>query len=101
MNYTTRLLLPAEQEMFAAARYYELQAPGLGHDFLDKVEIALQDLACSPERWPVVQADIRRRLIRRFPYSLVYRIDSDEVVILAEMHQKRHPSYWLPRKQIE
>jgi hypothetical protein len=43
VSYTTRLLLPAEQEMFAAARYYELQAPGLGHDFLDKVEIALKD----------------------------------------------------------
>jgi len=87
--------------MFATARYYELQAPGLGHDFLDKVEKALQDLVSSPERWPVVQEDIRRRLIRRFPYSLIYRIEPDEIVILAVMHQKRHPSYWLPRRQIE
>ena len=99
MNYTTRLLLPAEQEMYAAARYYELQAPGLGQDFLNKVDNALQDLVRSPERWPVVQEDIRRRLIRRFPYSLIYRIDHNEVVILAVMHQKRHPSYWLPRRQ--
>ena len=99
MNYKTRLLLPAEQEMFAAARYYELQAPGLGQDFLNKVEMALQDLVCSPERWPIVQDAIRRRLIRRFPYSLIYRIGRNEVVILAVMHQKRHPSYWLQRRQ--
>jgi len=84
--------------MFDAARYYELQAPGLGQDFLDKVELALQDLVNSSERWPIVQDDIRRRLIRRFPYSLLYRIDPDEVVILAVMHQRRHPSYWLSRK---
>lgn len=86
--------------MFDAARYYELQAPGLGQDFLNKVESALQDLIHSPERWPVVQEDIRRRMIRRFPYSLLYRIDPGEVVILAVMHQKRHPSYWLPRRQL-
>jgi plasmid stabilization system protein ParE len=95
---TVWLLPPAEQEMFDAARYYELQAPGLGQDFLDKVELALQDLVDSSERWPIVQDDIRRRLIRRFPYSLLYRIDPDEVVILAVMHQRRHPSYWLSRK---
>ena len=101
MIKAARLLFPAEQEMFDAARYYEMQAPGLGHDFLDKVEMALQDLVDSPERWPVVQDDIRRRLIRRFPYSLLYRIDPSEVVILAVMHQKRHPSYWLPRRQLQ
>ena len=98
MIKTVRLLPPAEQEMFDAARYYELQAPGLGQDFLDKVELALQDLVNSSERWPIVQDDIRRRLIRRFPYSLLYKIDQDAVVILAVMHQRRHPSYWLSRK---
>ena len=98
MIKTVRLLPPAEQEMFDAARYYELQAPGLGQDFLDKVELALQDLVVSSERWPIVQDDIRRRLIRRFPYSLLYKIDQDVVVILAVMHQRRHPSYWLSRK---
>jgi hypothetical protein len=44
---TVRLLLPAEQEMFDAARYYELQAPGLGQDFLGKVETASISGACE------------------------------------------------------
>lgn len=101
MKNKVRLLLPAEQEMFDAARYYELQAPGLGQDFLEKVEIVLREIETSPDCWPIVQNDIRRRLISRFPYSLLYRIDPEEVVILAVMHQKRHPSYWLSRKQLE
>lgn len=84
--------------MFDAARYYEMKAPGLGQDFLGKVESALNDLVRSPEQWPVVEDDIRRRLVGRFPYSLLYRIDCNEVVVLAVMHQKRHPSYWLPRQ---
>lgn len=98
MTKAVRLLLPAEQEMYDAARYYELQAPGLGQDFLDKVKLALQDLVNSPDRWPIVRDDIRRRLIRRFPYSILYRNDPEEVVVLAVMHVKRHPSYWLSRK---
>jgi plasmid stabilization system protein ParE len=48
-----------------------------------------------------VNAGIRRSLIRRFPYSLLYRVDADEIVVLAVMHQKRHPAYWLSRKQLK
>lgn len=101
MIKAVRLLLPAEQEIFDAAVYYEMQAPGLGLDFLGKVETALNDLVRSAEQWPVIEDDIRRRLVGRFPYSLLYRIDCNEVVVLAVMHQKRHPSYWLPRRQLK
>ena len=101
MKNNPRLLLPAEHEMFDAACFYEMQAPGLGTDFLAKIELALQDIAASPERWPVLRENIRKRPIRRFPYSLLYRIAPGEIVILAAMHQKRHPSYWLSRKTLK
>lgn len=94
---TVRFLRPAEIEMLDAARYYDLQASGLGDDFLDKIDSALQDIAAHPERWPVIRFNIRRRLIHRFPYSLLYRVDPDEVVVLAIMHLRRHPDYWLNR----
>ena len=93
-----RLLLPAEQELFDAAYYYETQAPNLGQDFLDKVELAFHEISNNPERCPIISKDIRRRLIHRFPYSLLYRVDPDIVVVLAIMHQKRRPEYWLSRK---
>lgn len=92
-----RFLYPAEQEMFDAARYYELQATGLGDDFLDKIEFAARDIAENPERWPSTQGNIRRRLALRFPYALLYRVDAEEVVVLAVMHLRRHPSYWTGR----
>jgi len=92
-----RFLLPAEQELFNAARYYEMQATGLGDDFLNKIDSAVQDISETPERWPVFRLEVRRRLIHRFPYALLYRVDESEVVILATMHLHRHPSYWIGR----
>jgi plasmid stabilization system protein ParE len=94
---TVRFLLPAEREMLDAARYYELQAPGLGDDFLDKIDAAVLDIGENAERWPVVRLNIRRRLVHRFPYALLYRVDPDEIVIQATMHLHRHPDYWLNR----
>ncbi len=94
---TVRFLSPAELEMLEAARYYELQAPGLGDDFLDRIESAIQDIGMNPGRWPVIRYNIRRRLIHRFPYGLLYRNDPHEAVILATMHLRRHPDYWLGR----
>jgi plasmid stabilization system protein ParE len=92
-----RFLRSAELEMLDAARYYELQAPGLGDKFLDKVDSAVRDISEHPERWPVIRNNIRRRLIHRFPYALLYRIDPEEVIIQATMHLHRHPDYWIDR----
>ncbi len=99
MSKSVRLLLPAEQEMYDAARFYQLQAPGLGDEFLNCVEQALRRIMEAPERWPIAHATTRRLILSRFPFSLLYRIDPDEIVILAVMHQKRRPSYWLSRKR--
>lgn len=95
---SARLLLPAESEMIGASRYYEAQAKGLGQDFLKRIEAAVADIIEATERWPVIQDEIRRRLILRFPYAIYYRDDPDEIVILAIAHLKRHPNYWVSRK---
>ena len=94
---SVRFLRPAELEMLDAARYYELQASGLGGDFLDKIDSAVQDIGIHPERWPVVRFDIRRRLIHRFPYALLYRVDPEKIVIQAIMHLHWRPDYWMNR----
>jgi plasmid stabilization system protein ParE len=69
----------------------------LGNAFLDKIASAVEDIAENPQRWPVIQLDIRRRLIHRFPYALFYRVDPDEIVVLAIAHLHRRPVYWIGR----
>lgn len=90
-------LRPAEEEMLDAAWYYEQQVIGLGESFLDKVNTAVRDIAEHPFRWPVIRPNIRLRLVHRFPYGLYYRVDQDEIVILAVAHLRRRPMYWIER----
>ncbi len=94
---TVRFLRPAEEEALDAARYYEFQSPGLGGDFLDRMDAAVADIRKNPERWPIVKGRIRRRLIHRFPYAILYRDDPEEIAIIAVMHLHRHPEYWTRR----
>ena len=94
---TTRFLLPAEIEMVEAAVYYEVQVRGLGAAFLAKTESAVRDVAARPQAWPIMRNGIRKRLVHRFPYAVLYRPDPDEIVVVAVMHQRRRPGYWLGR----
>ncbi|GMR03972.1 MAG: type II toxin-antitoxin system RelE/ParE family toxin [Gammaproteobacteria bacterium] len=84
--------------MVQAARYYESKVPLLGSEFLSEVRRVVKGIEAHPEAAPKVRADIRRRILRRFPYAVLYKIDHDEIVILAVMHQRRQPDYWHGRE---
>lgn len=92
-----RFLRPAELELLDAAQYYEIQARGLGSEFLDKIDAAILDIREAPERWPIIRSNIRRRLVHRFPYALLYRVEPEEIIIQATMHLRRRPDYWIGR----
>ncbi|WP_193214413.1 type II toxin-antitoxin system RelE/ParE family toxin [Luteolibacter marinus] len=87
----------AEVELVEAAKYYEFRVPSLGHEFLDAVDQAICGIQNDPERFRVVEADIRRQVLGRFPYSIFYRVLPGEIRILAFKHDARHPDYWRDR----
>jgi plasmid stabilization system protein ParE len=87
----------AFEELIDSAEYYEARAELLGESFLDEVERAVADVSESPERWPYFLLNSRRRLLDRFPYSIVYLIETDRIYVLAVMHQRRRPGYWRKR----
>jgi toxin ParE1/3/4 len=91
------LLDEARQEMLDAARFYEFQLSGLGQRFLDAIERAIGDVEQNPRRWPVITRQVRRRLVGRFPYGVLYRIAGGNLVVVAVMHLHRHPHYWTKR----
>jgi plasmid stabilization system protein ParE len=94
----TRFLSPAEREMAQAAQYYNSKVPNLGAEFLHEVKKSVKKLEADPEAAQKVRGDVRRRLILRFPFGILYRIDPEEIVILAVMHLARHPDYWHRRR---
>ena len=88
----------AEEELNEAAGYYARARPGLGDAFLDEVHRAVEALLAAPLAGAVVEGDVRWWLVKRFPYSVVYRIRDDHVRILAIAHQKRRSVYWRRRR---
>ncbi len=89
----------AEAELNEAIEYYEEREPGLGYDFAIEVYSAIQRAVSLPKAWPVIDSDIRRSLVRRFPYGILYSEENEEIHIIATMHLNRHPDYWKSRKQ--
>lgn len=80
-----------------AALYYEERTPGLGADFTLEVEAAIQSILEAPDRWRCLEEDVRRFLVCRFPYGILYTLEEDHVLILALMHLSREPGYWRHR----
>ena len=89
----------AEQELVDVASYYEEQNQGLGLDYLTEVEGAINLLMRYPAAGVVVRRFVRRLILPKFPYSLLYRVVDDDLIrILAIAHHKRKPVYWIGRE---
>lgn len=87
----------ASAEFDYAFDYYEAQRSGLGTEFSNEVGAAIARLLKSPLiRRPVI-ADIRRWAVRRFPYSIYYRLHDDLVQVVAIVHDRRDPNVWKSR----
>ncbi|MBH8555408.1 type II toxin-antitoxin system RelE/ParE family toxin [Nostocaceae cyanobacterium CENA357] len=89
----------AEQELVDVASYYEEQNQGLGLDLLTEIEGAVNLLIRYPTAGVVVRGFVRRLILPKFPYSLLYRVVDDDLIrILAIAHHKRKPVYWIGRE---
>ena len=87
----------ADQELEAAALWYEQRQPGLGDDFLDDFTATLRRIEQEPERWRILRGENRKLNFDRFPYAIVYHDQPERVIIVAVMHLAREPGYWLHR----
>jgi toxin ParE1/3/4 len=87
----------ARLEYSEAAVFYEARRSGLGAAFTLEIEAALQRILESPERWRVIEQDVRRCLTHTFPYGILYTIEAESILIVAVMHLRRSPGYWRSR----
>ena len=92
MSYSFHL--EARQEFFQAIDYYDSREAGLGYDFANEVYLSLKLVVSHPQAWPVIKEGIRRALINRFPYGILYSIDNDHIFVIAVMHLHQEPDYW-------
>lgn len=88
----------ADEELEAAALWYEERQPGLGDAFLDQFEFTLRRIVAEPERWRKIRGENRKLNFHRFPYAIVYSVRADALYIKAVMHLHRRPFYWSRRQ---
>lgn len=91
------LLPPAQLELDEAFAWYESQVVGLGYGFLDEFNRAVRLAVSFPELYQQVSPGVRRCLLNRFPYGLLYGQNGDMIVIVAVAHLRQQPNYWLER----
>ena len=87
----------ARDEFLAAIDWYDEARQGLGAEFVAEVESAIATIEDNPTFYAELDDGIRRCLVNRFPYALLYSIEPDRVLILAVMHTSRRPGYWRNR----
>lgn len=92
-----RFLTLAQQEVDDAVEWYEEQAEGRSLDFLDELDRSVRLVRTYPLVATQIEPEIRRFLFIHFPYSLVYGIDRETIVVIAVAHQHREPRYWAAR----
>ena len=99
-----RVLPDAEAEYWGAAHWYETQQPGLGHEFLNELELAFQEVEHDPSRFPELETQpadatgFRRCRLQRFPYYVVFLIRGQDVLVVAVAPGARAPGYWMGRE---
>jgi len=81
----------ARQEMDDSIAWYEKERPGLGIQFAADIELALSRVATTPEQFPQVRGEVRRALLRHFPYTIQFLNETHRIVVLAVFHAKRNP----------
>lgn len=92
-----RFLDPAEEEMTQAALFYETASSGLGSDLFDDVQRVIDLLREHPKLGNPLSGGLRKMLLHRFPFSLIYSVETDTILIVAVAHWGRRPNYWTDR----
>jgi toxin ParE1/3/4 len=95
-----RIHVEATAELDAAAAWYDHERQGLGDELVDEVSRALAVISASPTTWPIVRraTGLRRFLLSRFPYTIIYAVVERDIRVFAFAHHKRRPGYWRKRR---
>lgn len=84
-------------ELERAKAWYEAQRFSLGESFFQEITTAITRIRETPVTWPEYKGGTRRFLVHRFPFAIIYSLRSSAILVVAVMHLKRRPGYWISR----
>ena len=85
----------ASLELEDAIAFYETELAGLGFRFKEEIKSSILRIKEHTEAWSIERGEIRKALLHRFPYKILYAIEKEKIIILAIAHQHRKPNYWV------
>jgi plasmid stabilization system protein ParE len=97
MRLPARLLPEARAEFDDGADWYEDRRAGLGTEFLAEVRAVIRRISANPRMHTIVYKDVRKAVVRRFPYVVLYRVEPTEILVVAVFHTSRDPQDWMVR----
>ena len=84
-------------EIDESYRWYENQRQGLGEELILFLEETIEKITRNPDFYPLVHKNVRRAIVRRFPYGIYYIIEKSKLVVIAVFHGSRNPKSWKNR----
>lgn len=87
----------AALDIQASAIWYEDEQDGLSARFLDELNLVFNRIGNNPRQFPIVEGEVRRALLRNFPYGVYFLSESQDITVLAVLHLHRQPDMWKSR----
>ncbi|MGH9875272.1 MAG: type II toxin-antitoxin system RelE/ParE family toxin [Pyrinomonadaceae bacterium] len=87
----------ADAEVAEARQWYAHQREDLDIEFMECIDEALSGVVRNPHLYPIVYRNLRRAVLRRFPFAVFYEVMADEIQVIAVFHSRRDPEIWKSR----
>ncbi len=97
MSYQVLISPEAQLDLEDAYYWYEDQNKGLGSEFIRVIDASLSAIQRNPFAYTSVDKQVRKKLVRKFPYGLFYIVKNENIVVIACFHIKRDPKQWKRR----
>ena len=97
MANSIQFLDEAFKEAIAARDWYLERSPAAANGFINALEVLLRSIEQDPALGIPAPQGCKRRLFRRYPFSVFFVHENGRIVIVAVAHNRRQPGYWRGR----
>lgn len=97
MTYNLELHELAEVELWNAVDYYDEKRQRLGKEFARELQTFMKTVRDSPFRFPILKENIRRCVLKKFPYVIIFEVREETIFVLSILHTSRKPDTWEER----
>jgi len=94
MNYSIEFIEAAKLDFKDTFQWYESKIIGLGDEFVHSLNSAVKKIRANPFQCQLQYGEIRKTLLKRFPYQVIYLIEGDKIIVLGVIHSSRDPIIW-------